>query len=273
MPTKPQSTYRSAFTLAVCVTILCVAAAVIAGVGMVATASRIELLDSAKYGAKVQLAQAEASDLRQRFLAVIGFGVGVPAIILSMMWVYRANRNARALGAEGMKYSPAWSVGWFFVPLASLVMPYFVIKEIWQASRPVSSGQWRKAFVSPILPVWWVIGLIAGMIRYSRWHMLTRSPAAEAVRFLDLGSLLALDSEIKCSWGLLIGDAVSIAATVLTIVVVLCITDLQEQKHEMKAEMAGRQSTRAASEPTPLADLPSVDAGIAGALGRGDFYE
>jgi hypothetical protein len=246
MPTKPQSTYRSAFTLTVCVTILCVAAAVIAGVGMVATASRIELLDSAKYGAKVQLAQAEASDLRQRFLAVIGFGVGVPAIILSMMWVYRANRNARALGAEGMKYSPAWSVGWFFVPLASLVMPYFVIKEIWQASRPVSSGQWRKAFVSPILPVWWVVAVISSMIRYSRWHMLTRSPAAEAVGFLDLGMHLSLDYELSWSWGLLIGDAVAIAATVLTIVVVLSITNIQEHHQEMMAEQAARQPTRAA---------------------------
>ncbi len=211
---------------------------------MFATASRIELLNSAKYGAKVELAQAEASDLRQCFLAVIGLSVGVPAIILSMMWVYRANGNARALGAQGMKYSPAWSVGWFFVPLAGLFMPYFVIKEIWQASRPIGSGQWRMAFVSPILPAWWTVCVVSGMIRYSRWRMLTRTPTAEAVGFLDLDMHPALDYELEWSWGLLIGDGVAIAATVLTIVVVLCITNFQEQKQEMR--MAARQPTRAA---------------------------
>jgi hypothetical protein len=270
MRTKLQSTYRSAFRLAFCVIFLCITLVVVAAVALVATAQRIGLLDSAKFGGTVPIAQAEADDYRQRFLALIDLSVGIPAIIVSMMWVYRANRNARALGAKGMKYSPAWSVGWFFVPLAGLIMPYFVIKEIWQASRPIPSGRWRKGFISPILPAWWIVSVVCGMIRYSRLPMLTGSPAADAVKFLDYGIHLGLVSQLEWSWGLVMGDAVSIAANVLTMVVVLCITDLQEQKHEMTD---GGQPTAGASEPISSAELPSIDAGIAGALGREDFYE
>jgi hypothetical protein len=46
----------------------------------------------------------------------------VPYLVLFLMWVHRANRNARTL-SKGMEVSPGWNVGWFFVPFASVPGP------------------------------------------------------------------------------------------------------------------------------------------------------
>src|SRR5437868_6687462 len=49
--------------------------------------------------------------------------------VLFLRWIHRANRNARALGAQGMRFTPGWAVGWYFIPIASLWKPYQAMKE------------------------------------------------------------------------------------------------------------------------------------------------
>lgn len=71
---------------------------------------------------------------------------GIPALaqlaaylttgILFLVWLYRVHRNLPALGVRRAKYSPGWAVGWFFVPIVNLVLPYDVVKELWKDSNP-----------------------------------------------------------------------------------------------------------------------------------------
>jgi len=89
---------------------------------------------------------------------VFGLVASVPGtalVILFLRWTYLANLNARTLGAEGMRFSPGWSVGWHFIPFANLWMPYRAMQEIWQASS--APHHWQGAKTPAILPWWWAL--------------------------------------------------------------------------------------------------------------------
>ena len=78
--------------------------------------------------------------------------------ITALMWIHRANYNARQLGASGLKFTPGWAVGWYFIPIASLWKPYQAMKEICQASfNP--SGWWDEDAPS-LVPLWWALWLV-----------------------------------------------------------------------------------------------------------------
>src|SRR6266446_8041100 len=245
----PPGKYRSAWRLALLVSFLSVGSAVIHGLGVQVTTGAIGFLDYAKFAVNVPLGQAETIDSRQRLLGIIQLSVGLLEAVLFLMWVYRANKNGRALGCAGMKYSPGSSVGWFFVPIANLFMPYWVLKEIWQASSPMPHGGWRQTTVSPLLALWWLVSVICGTIRYSRWHYFkSEGPTAFALNFLSSwpeelsGHRPGLiNSELEWCWGLMLGDVAGIAACILTIVVVLTITGMQDRKQAMILEFRSVQ--------------------------------
>jgi hypothetical protein len=241
--------YRSAWWLALFVSFLTVASAVTHGIGVQVTTGAIAFLDYAEFMPSLPLEQAKTIDSRQRLLGIIQLSVGLLEAVLFLMWVYRANKNGRALGAAGMKYDPGWSVGWFFVPIANLFMPYWVLKEIWQASSPTPHGGWRQTTVSPLLALWWLVSVICGTIRYSRWHYFkSEGPTAFALKFLSSwpeelsGHRPGLiNSELEWCWGLMLGDVAGIAACILAIVVVLTITGLQDRKQAMILELQSVQ--------------------------------
>lgn len=91
----------------------------------------------------------------------------IPTVVLFCMWAYRANANARALGASDLSVSPGWTVGWFFIPVAHLWKPYQAIAEVDRASGPddpTDSTSWHRSRTSMVVHLWWaawVIGSIA----------------------------------------------------------------------------------------------------------------
>ncbi len=89
--------------------------------------------------------------------------------ILVLMWIYRANYNARQLGASDLEFTPGWAVGWYFVPIAWFWKPYQAMREIWKASaRPLN---WRGQSGSSLLGWWWALWLIPlwvpGLVSFS----------------------------------------------------------------------------------------------------------
>jgi len=66
-----------------------------------------------------------------------------------------------------MRFTPGWSVGWYFVPVMSLWKPFQAMREIWQASA--QPGNWQAVETSPLLGWWWtayVINLFLTQIGY-----------------------------------------------------------------------------------------------------------
>ena len=89
-------------------------------------------------------------------LAVIA--IGLTTTILVLMWIYRANHNARQLGAADMRFTPGWAVGWYFIPIAWFWKPYQAMTEIWRAS--VNPSGWGATPVSPLLRWWWGLWIV-----------------------------------------------------------------------------------------------------------------
>lgn len=75
----------------------------------------------------------------------------------ALIWTYRVDRNAHQF-AEGLTVQPAWAVGWYFIPVAGLWMPFRALREAWQAS--VDSGEWKTVPVPTMLPLWWALWLV-----------------------------------------------------------------------------------------------------------------
>jgi len=84
--------------------------------------------------------------------------IGLSTPILVLMWIYRANHNARQLGAADMRFTPGWAVGWYFIPIAWFWKPYQAMTEIWRAS--VNPSDWRATPVSPLLRWWWGLWIV-----------------------------------------------------------------------------------------------------------------
>jgi hypothetical protein len=248
MAPSSQRRSRPASALALWAAILFVAGAVCDMVVALSTAAELSLLDGARFGVAIPRAQAEAFDARQRLLAGVQLGIALPAAVLFFVWVYRTNRTARALGAQGMTYSPGWSVVWFFIPLMNLFIPYDVMRELWKASRSKPGEDWRQVAISPLLGTWWAACVAGSVIHYSPLPVLMgqRRLVDVTTHGMPMGDMLW-----EWSWGLLIADVVGIATRVLTVAILILITDFQQQKQALVVELDGSSSLPALHESVP----------------------
>jgi len=69
-----------------------------------------------------------------------------------LKWTYRVSRNAHSFALD-LQVSPAWAVGWYFVPLGCLWLPFRALREAWQASA--EPDRWKHVPVPARLRWWW----------------------------------------------------------------------------------------------------------------------
>jgi len=105
--------------------------------------------------------EVDVSDF-QGIMAILQLLNLVVLIVLFCIWIYRANSNARQFGATDMQFSPGWSVGWYFIPIANLWKPYQAMREIWQASA--DPAHWQQQPRGSILPLWWTFFLLSNFL-------------------------------------------------------------------------------------------------------------
>lgn len=154
---------------------------------------------------------AESNDKRQQIIGVFQFGIAITTIILFAMWIYRASFNSRALGAQNMKFTPGWSVGYYFIPILWFWKPYQAMKEIWRASKAPKS--WGSVARGTVLPWWWFFFLISAMLDNASFRT--------ALRAKEIGELLT-------TTGITIAaNVVSIPATIIALVLVRQIYEMQ----------------------------------------------
>ena len=90
------------------------------------------------------------------------FLLSLTTAITFFVWLYRANANVRALGADDMMGSPGLGIGWFFIPLANLFMPYMIVRDVWRASGRPRDWQGESAPVTILL--WWTSWVAGGIL-------------------------------------------------------------------------------------------------------------
>lgn len=92
--------------------------------------------------------------LSDTITSIVGLSQTVLAIILAVVflkWIYRFNHNLRLLSGQRMEFTPGWSIGWYFIPIACLYKPYQAMKEIFRRANRDDQME------SNILPLWWLL--------------------------------------------------------------------------------------------------------------------
>ena len=90
---------------------------------------------------------------------LVGFswlGVAFPgSVVFVSIWVYRAYANLESIGRRA-RMSAAMAVGWFFIPIANLWMPYRVIREVWDGTVGRPAGG--------LIAAWWTCWLAGSVV-------------------------------------------------------------------------------------------------------------
>jgi len=107
-------------------------------------------------------AEAESNDARQQIIVVLRLVAMAVAGFAFLKWVLLANFNCHGFGVPGMKFTPGWSIGWYFIPIANFWKPYQAMKEIWKVST--NPNDWQNEAGSPLLERWWASWLIFNIL-------------------------------------------------------------------------------------------------------------
>jgi hypothetical protein len=210
--------YRSAGGLVTSLTLFFGIYLVVSVLAAGSTWMELDLLCSVSRGTEISEAEASANDARQGLIGLGSLCLYLVLAVLFCVWIYRANRNARALGAEGMRFSPGWCVGWFFIPFMNLFKPCQAVQEIWKASNPQADAHsWAAAPGSALVGAWWGCWIIAGILGQFSFRLSTGAETLEAMT--------------GASWVTFFAFLFDIPLTICAILVVRGIHNRQELKH------------------------------------------
>jgi hypothetical protein len=89
--------------------------------------------------------------------------------LLFLVWLGFACRTVREL--EPRADLTPWSIAWFFVPFANLVLPYTFISDVLHIS--VTHDPRKPPASPPRLPVWWFVLLVWLLLPFARSFFMT----------------------------------------------------------------------------------------------------
>lgn len=133
-----------------------------------------DLLQLAANGGEFSMEEANANDVREQIIAIVGVIVFIISMITLIQWFRRAYYNLH-LRVSNLSHSEGWAAGGWFVPIISLYRPYQIMKELYQETKMllVKKGVvLSHYFNTSVLGWWWafwVINSIMGqfLFRYS----------------------------------------------------------------------------------------------------------
>src|SRR5262249_10435321 len=109
----------------------------------------------------------------------------ITCMLVFLMWLYRARSNLPALGVTDVRWSPGWSIGWWFIPIISLFRPYQLVKETWQASDPTSLSGWSREPPPGIFGWWWALYLVSNLgISATSYARIGGTPSSDTATFI-----------------------------------------------------------------------------------------
>jgi len=102
--------------------------------------------------------EADRNDTRVSYVDNFHILTIVISTLAVLFWRYKANRNCWYYGAQEMRFTPGWAVGWSFVPVMNLFKPYQVMQEIWKTSTV--PNDWKNQKSSVFIKWWWFFCLV-----------------------------------------------------------------------------------------------------------------
>lgn len=140
----------------------------------------------------------------------------LPVIAFSV-WNYRMSSNVYIQQLKGKEFTPGWSVGWFFIPIASLWKPYQAMKENWQGSQYIGhksdKASWKLNGIPSFVGLWWALWVISSLLSNAEYRM--------------SGKTEDIDGIINLSYFSCFNSLLSIAAAIMAIKIITTLTNLQ----------------------------------------------
>ncbi len=100
-------------------------------------------------------------------LVLVGGAVALAQLIVGLIWMYRASDNVTRRGIRERTWGPGWAVGAWFIPVANLILGWFVIREIWQGSQPdATQADWKSYPMPTWIVVWWSLYVASQLVSY-----------------------------------------------------------------------------------------------------------
>lgn len=171
---------------------------------------------------------AEANDMRQAFIGLLGLVVLIVTAVFFIQWFRRAYNNLHLLGTP-LEHSEGWAAGSWFVPILNLFRPYHIMKEIWEKTianlRKVNQNlthqipsNWRT-----LVSFWWGFWITSSIIENIGFRISMKAETAEM-----LAAVSVLD---------IVANLLSIPAAFLIIQIIQKFRPLEEELFEKQAEI------------------------------------
>jgi hypothetical protein len=183
----------------------------------------IRLVHQVQQGVDISDSEAAMIDGLAMVINLLLSAVWLAAFIAFLIWIHRACRNLPALGAKNVRFTPGWAVGYFFIPILNVYVPYQVVKEIWCGSDPGRlqptgnpSGSAKPASTA-IIGWWWAFWIACIILGKVLWKTDTETQ----------------DGILISSWTGVYAGVADILKALLTLGIVWRTDKHQEQRHAM----------------------------------------
>jgi hypothetical protein len=107
---------------------------------------------------RATIADLELFDTVFAISGILDSAVFVLAAIAWLAWESRTVDNESPLGIGPSPWTPASSIGWWFVPFANLVQPYRVMRDVYRRYHAGDRTPIR------IVKVWWALWLVSAFL-------------------------------------------------------------------------------------------------------------
>ncbi len=208
--------------------LLMVAAVLSAGLAYLAVRMRTELDEVHRAD---ELAGNAANDAVDDFFG----GLSIYSLVLVgtgglfILWMYRAARNNQSFGRPGA-LGPGWTIGAWFIPVGSLVIPGIQLQQIWRGadgSVPRGDTGWRRAPASAQLWLWWLSFVVAYGLTAAGFYFLGSTEDTDTE--LTAAALLGRLDDVRLGVTLFVaGQVLMVLAAALGAATVVRLSSRQE---------------------------------------------
>lgn len=181
---------------------------IIAILSLASDLSEITLLQKFQSGSIADRSEidrlAASNDNRQAVVAYVALAVFATTLVSFFVWLNQSNKLAREAGAQGLRFSPGWTVGCFFIPIINLWKPYQAVADIWKASKnPAGMG---TVATGDIVVVWWILFLVSSAASNAAFRVALRAEE--------------IDELIRSGWVSCVSSGLDIVYYLITLVLV-----------------------------------------------------
>jgi len=167
-----------------------------------------------RHAATVRSATSTPGSIETAEFVALGWsGIAVLGILVSgllvIVWTFQTSKSLDARGTTGRRWRGGWTIGSWFIPIASLVLPKLVFNELERVVQVPYTGQpigetWKTMSRSQLGDVWWLLW-VAALIPLQIVQVL----AADQID--DGGTIAMVATVTAISYALFAGAGVALA--------------------------------------------------------------